>query len=125
MKSSLALVCALLLVSCKKPEPPSPPPKEPAGIEAIESPKATATSPPVQTHTYDTGYQLGDAAGEAAARLQKANHPKARAILPADEDLDILALAAAGADPEKNQRWQRGYVAGFRDGFQRIADGKR
>jgi hypothetical protein len=125
MKPTVAIFCALALVSCKKAEPPQPSPKEPAGIEAIESPKATATSPPVQTHTYDTGFQLGDAAGEAAAKLQKANHPKAKPILPSEEELDVLALTAAGADPEKNQRWQRGYAAGFRDGFQRIADGKR
>ena len=60
-------------------------------------------------------------------RQLKRNAPvlRKRPALPPAPELDVLALDAAGFDTTRGQKWQRGYVAGFKDGFLRESEGKR
>jgi hypothetical protein len=74
----------------------------------------------VDSVPYEDGYQTGMNAGEAAART----HPP-RAKTPPAEEIEVLALDAAGKDAARGPRWQRGYASGYRDGFERIAQGKK
>ena len=121
MKLFRAIAGLVLLAGCDRSQPPPPP--KPTGISDIESPKTS--TPPVQALSYDDGYKSGDAAGDAAARAFRADHPKQAAALPFENELDVVVLQAAGTDITRGQKWQRGFAAGYRDGFQRIAEGKR
>jgi hypothetical protein len=120
MKKLLLVLVACALASCDR----SPKPPTPKKIESVNDiPLPTNVSPPVQANLYDEGYKTGDLAGDAAAKAQRA--PKHRPVLPSPEELDVLALQAAGTDTARGEKWQRGYVAGFKDGFARAAEGKR
>ena len=122
MKSFLSILAVLALAACHREAKPVPPRK----VESINDiPLPKNVSPPVQAKSYDEGYKAGDLAGEAFAKAEHARAPKRRPELPANEQLDVLALEAAGTDTEKGQKWQRGFVAGYRDGFVRVAEGKR
>jgi hypothetical protein len=122
MKRFLLILVPFLALSCERAPKPVARPK----IESVSDIKSpTHAPPPVQANSYDDGYKAGDLAGAAAAKTQKVTFPKKKPALPAAEALDVLALEAAGSDVARGQKWQRGYVAGFNDGFLREAEGKR
>lgn len=121
MKRLVTLAMVISIAACSKTTPPEPP--KPEGMSEIKSP--TTSLPPVQALSYDVGYQSGDIAGEAAARTARAQHPKQTLATSTDAERDVLALQAAGADVTRGQKWQRGYADGFRDGFERVTEGKR
>jgi len=79
----------------------------------------------VLTAPYDAGYRAGDLAGEAAAKAFREANPRQKLIPPTANEEAVLALEAAGNDPERGPKWQRGYAAGYRDGFMRAAEGKK
>ena len=79
----------------------------------------------METKPFEGGYDVGVIAGETAAKVRDPAHPKERPKLPAEDELGVLALDAAGADPKRAEKWQRGFVSGFKDGFARIADRKK
>ena len=122
MKRHFLLLAPLALVSCDRAEK-SAPQKKVESVSDIQPPKNVG--PPVQANSYDDGYKAGDLAGLAAAKAQKENAPKTKPALPAAQELDVLALQAAGTDLARGQKWQRGYAAGFQDGFVREAEGRR
>ena len=118
----ILLAFAGILAGCDRSEKPKPPPK----IESVNDiPVPKNVGPPVQANLYDQGYKTGDLDGEVAAKSLKAGAPKHKPTLPTNEELDVLALKAAGTNTERGEKWQRGYAAGYREGFVRIAEGKR
>ncbi len=117
------VTAAFCLSACDRSKPPEPQKKKPEELSVADIPVPVNTSPPVETVPFEEGYKAGYTAGEIAARTPP--KPKTRPTLPKDEELAVLALEAAGADAEHGPRWQRGWESGFRDGFERIASGKR
>ena len=122
MKRIAFLIFATLLTACDKPKSPLPQ-KKIESVADIETPRDAP--PPVETKPFENGYDDGVIAGEAAAKVRDAAHPKARPKLPAEDELSVLALDAAGADATRAEKWQRGFVSGFKDGFAHIADRKK
>ncbi len=111
-----------LLAGCDRSAKPAAPPK----IESVNDiPLPKNVGPPVQANLYDQGYKTGDLDGEVAAKYLKTSAPKHKPIVPTDEELDVLALKAAGTNAQRGEKWQRGYAAGYKEGFVRIAEGKR
>jgi hypothetical protein len=116
------LLLVTFFAGCDRTPKPTPPPK----IESVNDiPAPRNVGPPVQANLYDQGYKIGDLDGEVAAKAAKAAAPKRKPAVPADEELDVLALKAAGTNTERGEKWQRGYASGYREGFVRIAEGKR
>ena len=72
---------------------------------------------PVPTRPYEEGYD----AGFELAR-QKAT---ARSKMPDPEDVQRLAGEQATDHPERNERWTRGFVAGYTDGFRNVVTGQK
>ena len=124
MKKLCLLSVLFAFVSCDR-EKPATPLSGPKIQSVSEIPVPKNVGPPVQAKPYDDGYKAGDLAGAAAAKSAKAQAPKKRSVSPTPEALDVLALEAAGTDPERAQKWQRGYAAGYHDGFLREAEGLR
>ncbi len=122
MKHIAILILPALLIACDKPKPP-PAIKKTETVSDIETPRNVP--PAVETKPFETGYDAGEVAGEAAAKAHDPAHPKARPKLPTEDELGVLALDAAGADPGHGEKWQRGFISGFKDGFARIADKKK
>ena len=122
MKHIGLFILPTLLIACEKPKPPAPQ-KKIESFADIETPRNAP--PPVETKPFEGGYDAGVIAGEAAAKVRDPAHPKERPKLPAEDELGVLALDAAGADPKRAEKWQRGFVSGFKDGFARIADRKK
>jgi hypothetical protein len=126
MKTVALLITLWLVAGCHRSPVPAPVPPaspKPESVNVIPSPKNVP--PPVQALSYDSGYQAGDAAGFAAAKNIRAQHPKHPLTAPSQEELDVAALQAAGSDATRAQKWQRGYADGYRDGFQSVAERKR
>lgn len=117
----LLLCVAVLLGGCDRKPAPAQPKAE--GISDIQSP--TTSAPPVQTALYEAGYQAGDLAGESAVKERRAGPSKDKLLAPTPDELAVLALSAAADHPTRAEKWQRGYAAGYRDGFLRAAQGKR
>jgi hypothetical protein len=114
-------MAALLLAGCDKPAPQAPqsgPDTKLTSVKDIESPKAE--EPVIDAASYERGYDAGMDAGEKAARKEPP-----RAKVPTMEETTVLALEAAGSDATRAERWQRGYASGYREGFARIATGKK
>lgn len=106
MKSILCLIFLAGLAACGRKAPPPPP-------KVFERDLPTVPVAAVQTVPFDEGYKAGYDAGAADAQ------PKA--ALPTNEVVEIKATAAAGAEPDRNEKWQRGYAEGYMDGFRKIA----
>lgn len=122
MKHSILLIFATLLVACGKPKPPAPQ-KKIESVTDIETPRDVP--PPVETKPFESGYDAGVIAGEAAAKVRDPAHPRERPKHPTEDELSVLALDAAGADSTRAEKWQRGFISGFKDGFAHIADRKK
>lgn len=104
---------AILLAGCDKPgtgavaesaeraEPPTPPP----------------VVIPVETHPFEDGYKVGYEAGTGAG--------KPKAPIPPTSAVEPLAREAAGREEGRTERWQRGFVEGYIDGFRKVVTGQK
>lgn len=117
----LATAAAIGLVACdeKKPVEKVPPAKI---ISAVDLKPPANVPPPVETQPYEDGFAAGTNAGEIAGKIKPARGP---AKLPTPEEIEVIALETAGANPDRGPKWQRGFVSGYRDGFSRTAKGIR
>src|SRR5688572_4560823 len=125
MKRPLLVFLAAVLPACDRAPKPATPPPSPKAESVLNVPSPTNVPPPVQAASYDDGFRAGDLAGAAAAKTRKAEKPKERPVLPDANELDVRALEAAGTDVTRAEKWQRGFVAGFKDGFTRQAEGRK
>jgi hypothetical protein len=124
MKSWSRTVCisaAFLAASCGEKKQPAAP-KPPQEISAIDLKPPENPPPPVETKPYEDGFAAGVKAGEAAG---KARTRKAASKIPSEQEIEVEALEAAGTNPDRGAKWQRGFVSGYRDGFGRAAMGIR
>lgn len=124
MKTSIPLIVVLalsVLAGCDDPKPAAArKAPEPAGVAALKVPEHVP--PPVETQPYEDGFAAGGKAGEAEARSRKGRGSK---TMPRDDEIAVLALEAAGANPDRGPKWQQGFVAGYKDHFERIVKGLR
>jgi hypothetical protein len=123
--SPLRLLSAALwlafLTACNRSSPtppPAPDDKKVQSVADLEPPKDAG--PPVNSVSYEDGYEQGSKAGETAAR---ALPPRSKT--PGEDEINVLALEAAGTDTARGPRWQRGYASGYLDGFERISLGRK
>ena len=100
------VVCALALAGCDKP----------AATTKVEPPPVVRQAP-VETHPFEDGYD----AGYAMALGRAARDAK----IPLPADVEPLAREQAGAAPERTERWQRGFVDGYVDGFRKVVTGQK
>lgn len=111
MKWRISWALVALLPGCGK----AP---EVAGIpEAKAPPPPAARVVPVETHPFEDGYETGYAQGLGTGRVGAKMPPVAAA--------EELARAAAGQDAERTERWQRGFVDGYLDGFRKVVTGQK
>ncbi len=89
-----------------------------------DKPAATRIQPPpvvrqapVETRPFEDGYDVGYALALTQA-TREAKVPKA-------EDVAPLAREQAAADPARTERWQRGFVDGYVDGFRKVVTGQK
>ena len=108
MKPPLLAALALLpLAACEKK------PGRESAITDIKPP--VVHQAPVETMPYDDGFTTGMALGRAAA--------SPRAELPERDRVAVLAEEKAGDDKRRAEKWQRGFVDGYLDGYRQIAQG--
>lgn len=122
MKAVLFAMAALCVAACDAPknaEPP-PPPRPPS---VMDIPSPVNVPPPVDSVPFEDGYVAGEPAGRAAAKADP--RPRKERTLPDKNQLAVIALEAAGADPAKGPKWQRGYISGFTDGFEGFVKKRR
>ncbi len=112
---------AYFFTGCSKPKPAPKLPKKVESVADFELPRDVP--PPVETIPYDEGYKAGDAAGVAFVHEPRAL--RTRIKLPTDDELAVLSLAAAGADPTRGGKWQRGWESGFKDAYSRVVEHRR
>ena len=72
---------------------------------------------PVETRPFEDGYNAGHALGIAQG--------KPGAKIPPETEVEPLGRAQADQAPERTERWQRGFVEGYLDGFRKVATGQR
>lgn len=94
----IALLLILCTVSGCEKSPPTPP---------------VVHTAPVLTRPFEDGYEAGFEKGKAAA------HPGAK--LPAKDSVEAKAGKAALEQSNVDERWQRGWVEGYFDGFRDVA----
>lgn len=83
----------------------------------LEARKPVVTVAPVPTRPFEEGYRVGfDFA------LQQAK-PKAK--LPDVGAVRGQAREQAARHPERNERWERGFVDGYNDGFRNVVTGQK
>lgn len=121
MKKLTLFAATVLLGACGEKKPASPP-KAPELISAADLMPPENVPPPVETQPFEDGFATGNTAGEKAGHIRVARKPPKT---PSEADLEVLALEAAGANPDRGAKWQRGFITGYRDGFERIARGLR
>ena len=120
-KLALLAAASVLLVACdeKKPVAKTAPEK---AVSAADLKPPQNLPPPVETQPYEDGFAAGTTAGELAGKA-KPTRPARKPL--AEADLEVLALEAAGSHPDRGAKWQRGFVSGYRGGFDRTARGIR
>lgn len=119
MKRLVLFAATFLLAACGEKKPA---PKAPELISAADLMPPENVPPPVETQPFEDGFATGTTAGEKAGHIRVARKPS---TTPSEADLEVLALEAAGANPDRGAKWQRGFITGYRDGFERIARGIR
>ena len=72
---------------------------------------------PVPTRPFEEGYETGFDLGKQQAAP--------RAKIPDEETVQQLAREQASGRPERNSRWERGFVDGYTDGFRNVVTGKK
>lgn len=121
MKIRILAACAALLAACG--EKKATQPKEPSQFTSAADLKPPENAPPpVETQPFEDGFRDGQAAGELAGKKRTA-HVKLKQ--PEQSELEVIALDAAGANPDRGAKWQRGFISGYRDGFERVTTGRR
>lgn len=100
-------VCALALAGCDKPAAPV----------VRDEPRPVVRMAPVETNPYEDGYAAGYDAALKRATLQSK--------IPELADVEPLAREEAGGAPERTERWQRGFAAGYVDGFRKVVTGQK
>ncbi len=100
MKCACALLAAVLM-ACEKPVPPKP----------------VVHVPIVETHPFDEGYRAGFEFGKAASAP--------RSPMPSTAEVAVVAGVEASGDPGRNEKWRRGFIEGYTDGFRKISTGQK
>ena len=100
------IVAALVFAGCDKP-----------AAETKTVPPPVVRQAPVETHPFEDGYN----AGYALALGRAARDAK----IPKPADVEPLAREQAGEAPERTERWQRGFVDGYLDGFRKVVTGQK
>lgn len=104
--SLLGAWCAVVaLGGCDKP-----------GVTRVEPPPVVRQAP-VETHPFEDGYDAGFELGKGRAT------PSAK--IPKPAEVEPLAREQAGEVPERTERWQRGFVDGYLDGFRNVVTGQK
>ena len=102
------LIAALVFVGCDKAK------DQPA---APAAPPPVVRQAPVETHPFEDGYNAGFIAAQ--------NRATRGAKIPPPADVEPLAREQAGEIPERTERWQRGFVEGYLDGFRKVVTGQK
>ena len=102
------LMAALAFAAC---DPAKEPPARPV------APPPVVRQAPVETHPFEDGYNAGFIAAQ--------NRATRGAKIPPPADVEPLAREQAGAAPERTERWQRGFVEGYTDGFRKVVTGQK
>ena len=102
------LIAALAFVGCDKPKS--------APVTPVVPPPVVRQAP-VETHPFEDGYTVGFALAQSQATRA--------AKIPPPADVEPLARAQAGEIPERTERWQRGFVEGYTDGFRKVVTGQK
>ena len=100
------IVAALVFAGCDKP-----------AAETKTVPPPVVRQAPVETHPFEDGYNAG-----YARALGRATRD---AKIPKPADVEPLAREQAGDAPERTERWQRGFVEGYSDGFRKVVTGQK
>lgn len=111
---------AVLLAGCGKVPEAAPPPQTLPPPEVPPVPEARAERVPVipvETRPFEEGYEAGYAKGLGAGKVG-AKMPPASAV-------EEIAKGEAGEDAARTERWQRGFVEGYLDGFRKVVTGQR
>jgi hypothetical protein len=103
------LVVLLACTACRRPVPKA----DPNASGAFPEDKPVIDAAPVDTKSYNTGYELGYAAGTNDSR------PGTK-VPPPDKAL-ALAVDAAGDEPARNKKWRDGWANGYMEGFRNRA----
>lgn len=121
-RCGLALLAALLAGCGPAPEvAPAPEavpqPENVAVPEAKMDPPPAARLVPVETRPFEEGYEAGYTKGLGAGKVG--------AKLPPTSAAEEIARAEAGQDAARTERWQRGFVDGYLDGFRKVVTGQK
>lgn len=99
-------------------------------LAACDEPAQTRVEPPpvvrqapVETHPFEDGYDAGYALGLSKA-TREAKAPKPPEV-PKPAEIEPLAREQAGEIPTRTERWQRGFVEGYLDGFRKVVTGQK
>jgi hypothetical protein len=98
------------------PEPPKAPSTIP-GLAGKEIEKPVVHVAPVPTEPFEEGYKAGFELGSTQAVPQ--------AKIPEAAEVEAIADRQFGADMEHRDRWHRGFVEGYLDGFRKIVTGQK
>ena len=102
------VMLALLLCGCKE-HPPVQSEKE--------TRKPVVAVAPVPTRPFEDGYSAGFDLGK--------QHAAPQAKLPDPAEVERLAREQAAGQPERTERWERGFAAGYTDGFRNVVTGQK
>ena len=100
------VIAVLAFAGCDKPV---------AGTKS--APLPVVRQAPVETHPFEEGYDAGYALGQTRATRD--------AKIPKPADVEPLAREQAGDVPARTERWQRGFVEGYVDGFRKVVTGQK
>lgn len=114
-KAALALLLPgfLVLAGCKERPHTSATPVP----VADPGPKPVVDTAPVPTKPFEEGYDAGYELGKKQARP--------RAKMPEPEEVELVAREQSAGHPERTERWERGFVEGYTDGFRIVVTGKK
>jgi hypothetical protein len=113
----LLLSALAMLAGCKE-----RPRGETSVVLPITTPAAPVQKPvvsvaPVPTKPFEEGYDAGYELGKQQAKPQ--------AKIPEPEEVELVAREQSAGHPERNERWERGFVEGYTDGFRNVVTGKK